>query len=106
MIRHIVLLRLRPEVTDAEIGAVFAEIHALRGDLPGLRAVASGRSESPERIERGYLHGMVLEFDDWAALARYGEDVRHKAAGAKLVAAAQDGLDGILVFDLPDTAQT
>lgn len=102
MIRHIVLLRLRPEVTDAEIGPVFAEIHALRGVLPGLRAVASGRSESPEQMERGYLHGMVVEFDDWAALHNYLEDPRHRAAGAKLVAAAQGGPDGILVFDLPD----
>ncbi len=100
MIRHIVLLRLRPDVTEAEIGAVFAEVHALQGSLPGLRRVMSGRSESPERIERGYLHGMVVDFDDWAALARYQTDPRHQASGAKFVAACQGGLDGILVFDL------
>ena len=100
MIRHIVLLRLRPEVSDAEIGAVFAEVQALQGSLPGLRHVASGRSASPEQIERGYMHGMVVEFDDWAALARYQTDPRHQASGAKFVAACEGGLDGILVFDL------
>ena len=100
MIHHIVLLRLRPEVTEAEIGAVFAELHALQGELPGLRLVASGRSESPEHIERGYMHGLVLQFDDWIALQRYQDDPRHRAAGAKLVAAAAGGIDGLLVFDL------
>ena len=100
MIHHIVLVRLRPDVGEAEIASVFAEIHALQGDLPGLRSVASGRSESPEQIERGYMHGLVLQFDDWAALARYQDDPRHRAAGAKLVAAAEGGRDGLLVFDL------
>lgn len=70
MIHHVVLLRLRPEVSEAEIGAVFAELHALQGDLPGLRSVASGRSESPEHIELCYMHGLVLQFDDWDALER------------------------------------
>ncbi len=100
MIHHVVLLRLRPEVSDAEIGSVFAELHALHGDLPGFRSVASGRSESPEHIERGYLHGLVMQFDDWDALQRYQDDSRHRAAGAKLVAAAAGGIDGLLVFDL------
>lgn len=100
MITHIVLLRLRPEVSEAAIGAVFAEVHALQGSLPGLRRVISGRSASPEQIERGYLHGMVVTFDDWAALERYQTDPRHRASGAKFVAACQGGLDGILVFDL------
>jgi hypothetical protein len=100
MIRHVVLVRLRAGVTEPEIAAAFAEIKALEGDLPGLRTVMYGRSESPERIERGYLHGMVADFDDWAALHRYHADPRHQDAGRKLVAAAEGGLDGILVFDL------
>ena len=100
MIHHIVLLRLRPEVSEAEIGAVFAELHALQGELQGLLSVASGRSESPEHMERGYMHGLVLQFSDWDALARYSVDSRHQAAAGKLVAAAEGGIDGLLVFDL------
>jgi Stress responsive A/B Barrel Domain len=99
MIRHIVLLKARPEVTEAHIAAIFADLHAL--NLPGILAIHSGRSESPEKIERGYLHGFTVDFKDWQALATYQDHPDHKRVGAALVAAAAGGLDGILVFDLP-----
>jgi Stress responsive A/B Barrel Domain len=99
MIRHIVLLKARPEVTDAHIQAIFADLHALQ--LPGILAIHSGRSESPEKIERGYLHGFTVDFADWDAVAAYQSHPDHKRVGAALVATAQGGLDGILVFDLP-----
>jgi Stress responsive A/B Barrel Domain len=99
MIRHIVLLKTRPEVTEAHIAAIFADLHTLQ--LPGILAIHSGRSESPENIERGYLHGFTVDFADWQALAAYQAHPDHKRVGSALVAAAQGGLDGILVFDLP-----
>lgn len=99
MIRHIVLLKARPEVTEAHIAAIFADLHRL--ELPGLLAIRSGRSESPEQIERGYLHGFTVDFTDWQALAAYQDHPDHKRVGAALVAAAQGGIDGLLVFDLP-----
>lgn len=99
MIRHIVLFRFRPEVDEATIAAMFAEVAALNGEIDGLIAVTAGRSESPERIERGYHHVMVVDFADWAALARYQADPRHRATGAKFVAASIGGIDGILVVD-------
>jgi Stress responsive A/B Barrel Domain len=97
MIRHIVLLKARPEVSDDHIAAIFADLHRL--DLPGILAIHSGQSESPEKIERGYLHGFTVDFTDWQALATYQDHPDHKRVGAALVAAAQGGIDGILVFD-------
>lgn len=105
MIRHIVLLRLQPDQTEAAIADLFAELHQINGKVPGLQAVTSGKSESPEQMERGYMHGFIVDFSDWAALQAYQDHPDHKALGAKLVAAAEGGLDGILVFDLPVTAQ-
>ncbi len=99
MIRHIVLLKARPEVTETHIQSIFADLHSL--ELPGILAIHSGRSESPEQIERGYMHGFTIDFADWNALATYQAHPDHKRAGAALVAAAQGGIDGILVFDLP-----
>lgn len=101
MIRHIVLIRFREGLGEAQIADIFAELHAIAGRVPGLRSITSGRSESPERIERGYHHGFVADFDDWAALQAYQDHPAHKALGARLVANATGGLDGILVFDLP-----
>jgi hypothetical protein len=101
MIRHIVLLKARAEVTEAEIAAIFADLAAIKEKLPGVLAIHSGRSESPEKIERGYMHGFTVDFTDWAALAAYQGHPDHKRVGAALVAAAVGGIDGILVFDLP-----
>jgi Stress responsive A/B Barrel Domain len=101
MIRHIVLIRFRPDVTEAAIAAIFTDLHAIKALLPGVLSITSGRSESPEQIERGYMHGFVADFADWAALAAYQAHPDHKAVGSALVAGAVGGLDGILVFDLP-----
>ncbi len=101
MIRHIVLIRFRPETPEATINAIFANLHAIKAKLPGVLAITSGRSESPEQIERGYMHGFVADFADWPALAAYQDHPDHKRVGAALVAAAVGGIDGILVFDLP-----
>jgi hypothetical protein len=67
MIRHIVLVRFQPTVSPAVIDDLFTELHQIEGKVPGLLSITSGRSESPERIERGYLHGFVADFTDWAA---------------------------------------
>ena len=101
MIRHIVLIRFRAEVTEEQINAIFADLHLIKNVLPGVLSITSGRSESPEQIERGYMHGFIADFADWTALAAYQAHPDHKRVGAALVANAVGGLDGILVFDLP-----
>jgi hypothetical protein len=105
MIRHIVLLRFMSSVSEDQIADLFAELHQIDGKVPGLLAITSGKSESPEQMERGYMHGFVVDFADWAALQAYQDHPDHKALGARLVAAAEGGIDGILVFDLPVPAE-
>ncbi len=100
MIRHIVLIRFQPQVTDAQVFDLFTALPRLAAKLPGVLAFASGRSDSPEKIERGYLHGFTIDFADWDALATYAADPDHQAFGGSLVAHAVGGIDGILVFDL------
>lgn len=101
MIRHIVLIRFREGITEAEVSDIFSELHAIEGKIPGLLSITSGRSESPEKVERGYMHGFVADFADWPALEAYQVHPAHKKLGARLVENAVGGLDGILVFDLP-----
>jgi hypothetical protein len=107
MIRHIVLIRFRPEVTEAP--SMPSSPTSTPAQLPGILAIHSGRSESPEQIERGYLHGFTVDFADWDALAAYQAHPDHKRVGAALVAAAQGGRrrsstcpsTAILVFEIP-----
>jgi Stress responsive A/B Barrel Domain len=106
MIRHIVLIRFQQSVSDAQIADLFADLHRIKGKVPGVLNITSGRSESPEMMERGHMHGFVVDFADWTALQAYQDHPDHKRLGAGLVAAAEGGIDGILVFDLPVTAAT
>lgn len=98
MIRHIVLIRFRKDLTEDTIAALLAPIGPLSRRM-GFVAVW-GRSQSPEQIERGYVHGFVADFISWDALGDYQADPDHKAFGAGLVAHADGGIDGLLVFDL------
>ncbi|WP_428687183.1 Dabb family protein [Roseibium sp.] len=101
MIRHIVLIKFKPEVSEAEISEMFQELRTIEAQVPGILDITSGRSESPEKIERGYMHGFVVDFESWNALEAYQTHPDHKALGARLVANAIGGLDGILVLDIP-----
>lgn len=103
MIRHIVLIRFLPSVSEAMIADLFAELRQIRAKVPGLLDITAGKSESPEQMERGHMHGFVVDFSDWDALQAYQDHPEHIALGAKLVAASDGGKDGILCFDLPVT---
>lgn len=99
MIRHIVLIRFRQEVPEEKIGNILAALTPLCARLGA--TFAAGRSQSPEQIERGYMHGFTIDFPSWEALQTYADDPEHKAFGGQLVAHAEGGIEGILVFDLP-----
>jgi len=101
MIRHCVFIRFRPEVSAAERNALFDAIAALKDRLPGIVAVHVGANVSPEAgMDKGYSDGFVVDFDGAAARDAYLEDADHRAVGARLAAAAEGGVDGILVYDI------
>ncbi|MFK7997372.1 MAG: Dabb family protein [Granulosicoccus sp.] len=100
MIRHIVVTKFKPDITEERINNIYSDLSALIEWLAGAQGFCAGRSESPEQIERGYLHGLVIDFDSWDALQAYSENKELKALGARLVENAVGGLDGILVLDI------
>jgi len=100
MIRHIVLTKFKPDVSEDTIRGIYDGLAAVAEKLPGAANFTGGRSESPEQIERGYMHGFVIDFDSWDALQAYADNAEHKALGGQLVAHAVGGIDGILVLDL------
>lgn len=100
MIRHIVLTKFKLDTKEEKIAEIYAALSALAEALPGAQDFTGGRSESPEQIERGYMHGFVIDFDSWDALKNYADNPDHQALGAQLVEHAVGGIDGILVLDL------
>ncbi|MCP8882519.1 Dabb family protein [Devosia sp. XJ19-1] len=100
MIRHIVLLRFRSEVSDAEKSAIHADLLALRDLIPGMLTMSYGPNVSPEGLHRGFIDGFTIDFVDEAARDAYLVHPAHKSAGARLVAALEGGRDGLVVVDL------
>lgn len=100
MIRHIVLTKFKLETSEETIAGIYDGLSLLSEKLPGAGGFTGGRSASPEQIERGYMHGFVIDFDSWGALENYADNEEHKALGGQLVANAVGGIDGILVLDL------
>lgn len=100
MIRHIVLTKFNAVTDEATITSIYNGLAALTDKLDGASGFTGGRSQSPEQIERGYMHGFVIDFTDWDALASYADNPEHKALGKQLVDNAEGGIDGILVVDL------
>lgn len=100
MIRHIVLTKFTPDTPEDTIAKIYEGLSELADKLPGAQNFSGGRSQSPEQIERGYMHGFVIDFDSWDALKAYADNPEHQALGGQLVANAVGGIDGILVLDL------
>lgn len=101
MIRHCVFIRFRPEISRAHRDELFAEIDALKHTLSGIAAVHTGANVSPETgMDKGFADGFIVDFDNAEARDAYLMDPGHKKTGARLVAAAVGGVEGILVYDL------
>lgn len=101
MIRHCVFIRFKTETTAAEKARIYAEIGALKGRLAGLLAVHAGDNVSPETgMDKGFAEGFIVDFEHAAARDLYLADAEHQKTGARIVAAAEGGIDGIFVYDL------
>ncbi|UNK38632.1 Dabb family protein [Shinella sp. H4-D48] len=101
MIRHCVFIRFKPTISTAYKTELFNEIDTLRDRLPGMLAVHIGTNVSPEEgMDKGFSDGFIVDFADSFSRDAYLEDTEHKATGGRLVAAAEGGVAGILVYDL------
>ena len=97
MIAHIVLFRLRPEVSLEERRALIDAWAAALNDIPMIRRarvgqrVRIGRSyESLTRLD--FPYAAVLEFDDVDGLRAYLDHPTHEAMATRLFAVIADTL--------------
>lgn len=104
MIRHCVFIRFKRGISSHVKTEIFDEIAALKERIPGYIAAHIGVNTSPEEgMDKGYAEGFIIDFADTIARDAYLADPEHAKVGARIVAAADGGVDGVLVYDLEIT---
>lgn len=93
MLRHIVLIRWKPESDEASRSAAREAIEGLRAAVPEVRELRCGSNvgQSPH----GYDFGTVMDFEDRDAFARYLASDAHRAYASGPARAAVASLAAI-----------
>ena len=105
MIAHIVLFRLRPDVSLEDRRAVLDAWATALKDIPVIRRARVGRrvriGRSYESLTRlDFPYAAVIEFDNMEALRVYLDHPAHEAMATRLFAAIED----TLIYDFEITA--
>jgi hypothetical protein len=98
MIEHIVLLKLKDGVTQAQTQALHDGLVALqkKGSIPGITSITAGYNNSPEGKNHGYQWGFTMRFANEAARDFYLPHPDHKELGRTLI---RPIVEDVLVFD-------
>ena len=96
MIRHVVLLRFKPNANTVEI---FDALKALKEKIVGIVSIVTGEDNSPEGLQRHNTHGFIVDFVNAAARDAYLPHPEHQKVGAMIVKATEGGIDGVTVLD-------
>ncbi len=101
MLKHCVFIRFRPEISTEQRVALYQALQSLESQLSGWLGFLAGANVTPELgMDKGYNGGFIIDFADEAARDAYLQNPDHQQLGQRLVAAAVDGVAGIMVFDL------
>lgn len=77
MIEHIVLMKKRPETSEAEMERALDALRALKEQIPGIVSFTAGVNFSPRGA--GFTHAAVARFTDREALQGYAPHPAHQA---------------------------
>lgn len=101
MIRHLVHLRFREDVTADTRQALYERLAGLSGHIDGILDFQVRRNVSVETpLVRGFLDMFWFDFRDVAVRDIYLDDPVHQAIGGDIVAALEGGADGVFVCDI------
>lgn len=89
MICHVVLIRLKSEISPAAAAAFVDQAKQTLAPIPGVRNLRVGEGLGV-KAERDYPFALVMEFDDDAALEAYQVHGEHQRFVHELLGPIQD----------------
>ncbi len=96
MIEHIVLLKLKANVTENQTQELLDGLNKLKEVIPGMLDVSGGYNNSPEGKSDEFTYGFIVRFSDVAARDGYLPHPEHQELARNLV---RPIADDVLVFD-------
>lgn len=102
MIRHNVVFKIKPEISDSQIQAAFKLLFELKKKLPGFIRMAAGKcrfqKNYPAQVDR--LYGFSIDFENENAYNTFLSDPITHPAKTALINIIVDGYEGIYGFDV------
>ncbi|NUP95100.1 MAG: Dabb family protein [Planctomycetaceae bacterium] len=99
MITHVVLLKIRKDVSKDQVAKVFEALAGLQKKVPGILSFSGGAYTSPEGLNRGFTHGFVMTFKDAASRDVYLPHPDHEVVKAIVLEVLDGGINGVVAFD-------
>ncbi len=100
MLRHCVFVQFKSDFSRRERLEALAAFAPIVAEVDGMLGFEFGPNLDFEAKSQAHAEGFIATFRDRTAHLAYEAHPIHVAAGARLVAMAEGGHDGILVFDL------
>jgi len=101
MIRHLVHLRFRSDIDNAQKEALYDRLKSLVSRIDGVEDFQCRNNVSIETpLVRGFLDMFWFDFRDTSARDTYLADAEHQVIGAEIVACLEGGADGVFVCDI------
>lgn len=101
MIRHLVHLRFRSDVTPAQKQELYDQLANLSNHIDGIADFQHRVNVSVETpLVRGFNDMFWFDFENVAVRDAYLVDEVHQSIGGRIVAAVEGGPDGVFVCDV------
>jgi len=93
--RHVVLLKFKPDATAEQIREIENEFRALKSKIQGVQALEWGTNVSPEGLSQDFTHCFLVTFPDAKSRDAYIPHPAHQA----FVKILRPVLDKVMVID-------
>lgn len=96
------LFRFRPDLPAGALKDLFQELQGLASEVEGITSIRVGAYNSPEGLNQGFSHAMVMTFIDATARDAYLPHPAHQRVVERLLPMLEGGLGGVVAFDFRD----
>lgn len=94
-IKHVALVKFKDGTSEEQIGNIFDQVLDITETIPGIEDYVSGPNSSPEKLNQGYTHALIMTFADAAARDAYLTHPEHE----RLITMIKPDVESLLVVD-------